>query len=58
MNFKQAIIASMKSYYQGLTPDELRGASNKKMKYSKKYFDRVGSDHGIEPFDPKKKKGY
>lgn len=58
MDFRKAVIASMKAYYQGRTPEELRSSSPKKMKYSKKYFDRVGADHGIEEIDPKKKKEY
>lgn len=56
MDFRQAIIKSMKAYYKGLTPDELRGVSEKEPKYDKKYFDKVGSENGIEAIDLKKGK--
>jgi hypothetical protein len=55
MNLTQAIVKSMKAYYEGLTPQELKAASPKGIKYTKKYFDKVGKENDIEPIDLKKK---
>jgi hypothetical protein len=57
MDIRTAIIKSMKAYYNGLTPQELKAASPKGMKYTKKYFDKVGKDYDIEPVELKKGKG-
>lgn len=54
MDWRQAIIKSMKAYYNGVEPSELNGLG-KKPKYSKKYFDKVGSEYAIEPYSLKKK---
>ena len=60
MKMSDAIIKSMKAYYNGLSPQELKAASPKGLKYNKKYFDKVGKEHDIEPVDLKKdkKSGY
>lgn len=55
MKIGDAIVKSMKAYYEGLTPQELKAASPKGLKYTKKYFDKVGKEHDIEPVDLKKK---
>ena len=58
MDIRTAIIKSMKAYYAGKTPTELKGAS-KSMKYTKKYFDKVSQENDIKPYEPKgKKNGY
>jgi len=51
MNFREAVIKSMKAYYKGQTPEKLSSLSPKKAKYTKKYFDKVSKDLGIETVD-------
>lgn len=60
MDLRKAIIKSMKAYYEGLSPTELKAASPKGIKYTKKYFDKVGKENDIDPVDLKKdkKNGY
>lgn len=61
MTFRDAIIKSMRAYYKGVSPEKLASTSPEKMKYTKKYFDKVGKDFGVDPVDLdeyKKKKGY
>jgi hypothetical protein len=59
MDLTEAIAKSMRAYYKGVVPTASKSASPKGLKYTKKYFDKVGSDNGIEPFDLEKagKKG-
>lgn len=57
MTFEDAIVKAIKSYIKGVEPAELSKASSKRMKYTKKYFDAVGEEHGIEPLTLKKKDG-
>lgn len=60
MDFREAVIRSMRAYYKGMSPEKLSSVSSKKMKYTKKYFDKVGKDFGVDPIDLdeyKKKKG-
>lgn len=54
MTFEDAIVKSIKSYFKGVEPSELMKASPKRMKYTKKYFDAVGEEHGVDPVDLKK----
>lgn len=56
MTLQDAIIKSMKAYYSGLTAKELNGATGKRAKFTKSYFDKVGREHGIEPFELKRKR--
>lgn len=57
MTFHEAVVKSMRAYYSGLSPKELNGASGKRPKYAKSYFDKVGREYSIEPYEVKKKKG-
>ena len=54
MNWHQAIVKSMRAYYSGMSPKELNGATGKRAKYSKSYFDKVGRENNIEPYEIKK----
>lgn len=56
MDIHKAVIMSMRAYYKGLGPKELNASSGKRAKYSKTYFDKVGREYDIEPFEPKKGK--
>lgn len=56
MNLLDAMKKSMKAYYSGISPKELNGASGKKPKYGKTYFDKVGRENNIEPYELKKGK--
>jgi len=56
MNFREAVIKSMRAYYKGQAPDKLSSLSPKKMKYTKKYLDGVGKDFGVDPVDIKEYK--
>lgn len=56
MNWHQAIVKSMKSYYSGMSAKEFNGTTGKRAKYSKSYFDKVGREYGIEPYEIKKAK--
>lgn len=61
MTFEDAIVKSIRSYIKGVEPSELMKATPKRTKYTKKYFDAVGQEHGIEPLELKKgskKNGY
>lgn len=49
MTREEFVRKAIKAYFEGLTPDELKGASSKRMKYGKKYFDAMGEEFGIEP---------
>lgn len=55
MNFHEAVVKSMKAYYEGMSAKELNGTGGKRAKYSKSYFDKVGREYGVEPFELKKK---
>lgn len=55
MTFEEALRKMVKAYFNDLGPDALI-KSGKKTKYTKKYFDKVAADSGIEIYDPKKKK--
>lgn len=60
MDLTTAIVKSMKAYYKGVIPTASKSASPKGLKYTKKYFDKVGEENNIKPFDikdVKKKKG-
>lgn len=54
MTFHEAIVKAMKAYYSGMSPKELNASSGKKAKYSKSYFDKVGREYGVEPYELKK----
>lgn len=56
IDWHKAIIKSMRAYYAGQGPSELNKTSGKRAKYSKSYFDKVGREYNIEPFEPKKSK--
>lgn len=56
MDFNDAIVEAMKAYYSGMTAKELNGASKKRSKYSKSYFDKVSRENNIEPFEYKKRR--
>lgn len=51
MNLREAVRKAIESYFEGLEPDQLKATSNKKFKYDKKYFDRMGLEFGVEPYD-------
>lgn len=57
MTREEFIRKAIKAYFEGLTPTELKTATSKRPKYTKKYFDAVGEEHGIEPAYQKKKEG-
>jgi hypothetical protein len=48
ITFEQALRKSIKAYFEGLPTLEL-SKSGKKSQYTKKYFDKVGKEFGIEP---------
>lgn len=48
MTFEEAVRNSMKAYWNGMTPDKLNKASDKRLKYTKKYFDKMMKDYEIE----------
>jgi uncharacterized protein YpuA (DUF1002 family) len=54
MDIRTAIIKSMKAYYEGKSPQELKAVSQKGIKYTKKYFDKVGEENGVKPYEFKK----
>lgn len=56
MTFEEALRKIVKAYFNDLGPDALIKAS-KKSKYTKKYFDKVATDSGIEVYNLKKKEG-
>lgn len=56
MTFEDAIKKAIKAHFKGLSPEQLRGPSGKKTKYTKKYFDKVGEEYEIEPYELKGKK--
>lgn len=56
VTFEKAVRKAIKAYVEGLSPDALRKASPKKAKYNKKYFDKVGTENGIEPVGKKLEK--
>lgn len=56
MDIRTAIIKSMKAYYEGKSPQELKAVSPKGIKYTKKYFDKVGKEYDVEPYEFKKGK--
>ena len=47
MTFEEAFKMMAKKYFQGVSPEQLKGPSGKKLKYNKKYFDRVAKDYEI-----------
>jgi len=47
MTFEEAFKMMAKKYFQGVSPDQLKGLSGKKLKYGKKYFDKVAKDYEI-----------
>jgi len=49
MTREEFVRKAIKAYFEGLTPDELKSVSSKRMKYTKKYFDSMGEEFGIEP---------
>lgn len=52
MKISDAIRKSMKEYYKGATFDNLKKTKDgKKMKYTKKFFDSVGENHGVKPYE-------
>ncbi len=57
MELNKVFMKSMKAYYEGKLPGELKSASPKGIKYTKKYFDKVGAENGIDPYELKKSKG-
>ncbi len=57
MTFEEAVRKAMRAYYTEVTLPEK--GPKKKMKYTKKYFNSVGKEYGIEEVDLKKgRKGY
>ena len=48
MTFEEAIRNSMKAYWNGVTPEKLGKSSDKRLKYSKKYFDKMMKDNDIK----------
>lgn len=56
MDWSEAIVKAMKAYYAGMSPKELNGATGKRPKYNKSYFDKVGREYQIEPYELKKAK--
>lgn len=51
MNLREVIRKSIEAYFEGLEPEEMKLQSGKKRKYDKKYFDRIGLEFGVEPYD-------
>lgn len=51
MTFEEAFRKSALQYFKGLSPDELKLASDKKNKYSKKYFDKIAMKNEIDQSD-------
>lgn len=56
MTFEEAFRKSVKAYFDGLAPSALHKTAEKKPRYTKKYFDKVGKEYDIEPVG--KEKGY
>lgn len=56
MTFEDAVRKSIQAYFEGGGLDAYNKTTQKKSKYTKKYFDKVGEEYGIEPFDPKNTK--
>lgn len=56
MDLTTAIKKSMKAYYSGKAMTELKNSSPKGIKYTKKYFDKVGLENGIDPVELKASK--
>lgn len=52
MDLHLAIEKSVRAYWKGVAPVETMKASGKK-KYDKKYFDKVGRENNIDPFELK-----
>lgn len=51
MKLEDAYLKSIRKYFnENFTPEELQGASPKKLKYNKRYFDNVGEQYGIKPY--------
>ena len=50
MVWEKAFRRAVKSYFDNVNPTQLN--SLKKPKYTKRYFDKVGSDYGVDPVDP------
>lgn len=52
MQIRDAIRRSIKSYWKGREPEELRKVSKGKTKYNKKYFDKIDSEfHGKDQIE-------
>lgn len=51
MTFEEAIVVSVRKYYQGKMPEELMGVKDGEMKYTPEYFDELEE----ELLNPKKK---
>jgi len=56
MTFEEAIIKSIKKYYEGTDPVELNTASGKKPKYTREYFDELEEELLNPPKKKRKKK--
>lgn len=50
MKLEDAIKKSIKKYFQGVDLENLKGASEKKMKYDKKYFDGMAKKFDIKNY--------
>ena len=52
MTFEEAVRKSIKAYFKGVTPDTMSKArGDKKLKYTKKYFDKVSEDFDIDTIE-------
>jgi hypothetical protein len=56
MTFEEAFLKSARQYFKGIEAEELRGASGKRAKYTKKYFDAIGEENGFPSIDKKVEK--
>lgn len=54
MKIEDAIVKSIRKWFEGNTFDELKNVATKRVKYHKGYFDSVGENFGIEPYEVKK----
>jgi len=51
MTREEMVRRAVKAYFKGLSPDELKVTSGKRMKYTKKYFDAFGEEEGLGKVD-------
>lgn len=53
MTLQDAILKSIRKYFDGVNPTELRNISTKRTKFKKEYFDQLGSEYNIKPYGEK-----